>query len=609
MKNVKRILCIVLSVIILSFSVGTSWFDSNHMEKVEATGVEEIATIALSAAAMYAICYYVGTVAYTYAPIETQSLSDTQITSTGYALIQSAYLSGALNNPALMSAPIVAFLDKAGQSYLYGTEAIKEVAETELTVIMGGKKPDNDDNNNDDDDTTTDNQGGIVDNVVHMFGNVKELSACVSLVFGGVLGSIIKDEYNNYMNGDESIYSEWDSTFVTSDDIHKQWSGTTYNASIFLHNTYTYKSPYESVTHSYIQKRWFNTPVDFPMAVYHYTTVDASGMINHFLFPIRLYNGKVTTYWKDDYVSTWVDGKQSSNNVAGSGSWSWDYNDYGTWSTDYIHNLTCSLSGNIPIFSTKIAAETYLKNYGEGYENALNYVKPYHIADWLSSDWSGTLLDPLTGLQGLSNLSNIARHQGLNALGDSFNFSQFADFLRDYFANLGTNILPEVDPSQAPIVYPVDTPYPDYTYDPSINPAIKPSPSTGTNPTTPTDPDLGNDPIINPTPNPDTTYPIDDIVPDSITDFSDISGNLEYKFPFCIPWDIHYLFTVLADTPKTPIFRLPLYIERYDIHEEIVIDMSQFEVLSKISRLFFSLLYVYGLINWTVKIVSIRKEE
>lgn len=191
MKVLKRILCIALSVIILSFSFGTSLFDSNHMEKVEATGIEEIAAVTLSAAAMYAVCYYLGTVAYTYAPIETASLSDTQITSAGYALIQSAYLSGALNNPALASSPIVGFLDKAGQSYLYGSEAIKEVAETEFFVIMGGKKSDD----NDDEDTSSDSQGGIIDNVVHMLGNVKELSACVSVAFGGILGTIIKDEY------------------------------------------------------------------------------------------------------------------------------------------------------------------------------------------------------------------------------------------------------------------------------------------------------------------------------------------------------------------------------------------------------------------------------
>ena len=89
----------------------------------------------------------------------------------------------------------------------------------------------------------------------------------------------------------------------------------------------------------------------------------------------------------------------------------------------------------------------------------------------------------------------------------------------------------------------------------------------------------------------------------------DVVGGFKNKFPFCIPWDLQYLYSILADNPKTPVFKLPLVLERYGIHEDIVIDMSNFEGLSKISRLFFTLLYIYGLINFTVKVVLVRKEE
>lgn len=84
---------------------------------------------------------------------------------------------------------------------------------------------------------------------------------------------------------------------------------------------------------------------------------------------------------------------------------------------------------------------------------------------------------------------------------------------------------------------------------------------------------------------------------------------MKYKFPFSIPWDIHHIFTVLADTPKAPYFELPLVIERYGINEKIVIDMSRFQVLSDLSRSMFSMLFAIFLINLTFKVVAMRKEE
>lgn len=107
----------------------------------------------------------------------------------------------------------------------------------------------------------------------------------------------------------------------------------------------------------------------------------------------------------------------------------------------------------------------------------------------------------------------------------------------------------------------------------------------------------------------DETIDIPEVVPDIANNFSDISVDLKNKFPFSLPWDIYYLFIVLADTPKTPYYEIPFVYERLGFDEKIVIDLSDFETLSKLSRLFFSLLYAYGLINWTVKIVSVRKEE
>lgn len=84
---------------------------------------------------------------------------------------------------------------------------------------------------------------------------------------------------------------------------------------------------------------------------------------------------------------------------------------------------------------------------------------------------------------------------------------------------------------------------------------------------------------------------------------------LKTKFPFCIPWDVYALISFLAQEPETPVFRLPLKIERLGIEEYIEVDMSQFKVLSDISRTLLTLVYCYALLNLTMKIFPMTKEE
>ena len=62
MKYIKRVLCIIMCVVVLSLSVGTEYFDANHMARVDAAAEGTVA-VGLSVAAMYAICYYMGPVA------------------------------------------------------------------------------------------------------------------------------------------------------------------------------------------------------------------------------------------------------------------------------------------------------------------------------------------------------------------------------------------------------------------------------------------------------------------------------------------------------------------------------------------------------------------
>ena len=144
----------------------------------------------------------------------------------------------------------------------------------------------------------------------------------------------------------------------------------------------------------------------------------------------------------------------------------------------------------------------------------------------------------------------------------------------------------------------------DIPVDDTGNPAVpRPypwNPDIPTNPDTPANPgiDIPEDSVVD--------IPIEDIVPTVNDSFGTISGTLRYKFPFSIPWDIQYIFSKLADTPRAPVFELPLHIESFKIDETITVEMNRFQVLSDMSRTMFSMLFAIYLINLTFKVVGMR---
>ncbi len=88
----------------------------------------------------------------------------------------------------------------------------------------------------------------------------------------------------------------------------------------------------------------------------------------------------------------------------------------------------------------------------------------------------------------------------------------------------------------------------------------------------------------------------------------DAANLMKTKFPFCIPWDVYLIIGFLAEEPQTPVFRLPIKLERLGIEEYIEIDLKDFETLSSISRTLLTVLYCYGLLNLTMKVFPVAKE-
>lgn len=109
---------------------------------------------------------------------------------------------------------------------------------------------------------------------------------------------------------------------------------------------------------------------------------------------------------------------------------------------------------------------------------------------------------------------------------------------------------------------------------------------------------------------------IKDLISDVTSGVSAVSSTMaeaadlmKTKFPFCLPWDVALLVTFLAHEPQTPVFQLPIIIENFGIEEHIIIDMTQFSAISSLSRTMLSLIYCYGLINLTFKVILMVKEE
>lgn len=81
------------------------------------------------------------------------------------------------------------------------------------------------------------------------------------------------------------------------------------------------------------------------------------------------------------------------------------------------------------------------------------------------------------------------------------------------------------------------------------------------------------------------------------------------RFPFSIPWDIAAFVAALSAPPETPYYEIPITLERYGIDERIVIDLGDFEIISKISRTFLTIIWSMYLMNLTLKFTDVKNKS
>lgn len=584
----KKLLIYILSVFILSLSIGDVFIRINDIDTSYAA-----APVALGLDAMYSICEYYGSVFLSYTCGRSMpELSSDDVAELGHDLMLALTgFDGIFEPDIVYESPFMTVVVDNGQPYVFGSEALQEVAETDFTVIQGGKNDgDGDDNDDDDDDKN--------DNIIHFpkAADAARKFFAMTTVGAAAVSAVIKAEYAKWVNGDaDNILDPFFVKYpaVTQADVAEQSTGVFY--------TYNWNSFFTCNNVGY------NGVVDYRVESCVYSGASSYRTAGYYLKdsvnPSTINGETVLVYEKDVRISTGTDGYIGSlpggsvltssidgkKTITNSSSWVTSYSWYSRKIIPGYFNGSFSFSANFPIFATQAAAEAYLKN-GTGYENALNYANPYRNADWLQDDWAGELLDPLTGLTALSNWYNLARHQGLNALGNDPSIQDLLNYLRDYFANLGTDVLPEVDPSFAPVKYP--STLPDVSIDPGRNPAVIPSPGSGTKPDSGTTPNPGTDPD-----------PGADPLPGVDIDPMDYQTELRGLFPFCIPFDFVALLNTLDADPVAPCFTYPVSIPALDYREDITLDMSVFDDVAKVIRICEKVSFLIFLMFATSKVI------
>lgn len=584
MKIFKRVICVFMSVLILFFTVNNSYFSLHKMDYVEAasSGTNE-----LTYKMMYYICFYVGSVAWSYfCTGESPDVSKDDIAEFGHKVIQEAVAPPYEGDLILDDEPVMGMVAPSRQPYVYGRRSLDDIANTLWVVIMNDvNDPDDDDDDdkeeqptsNPEEKPTTETDPKIKEQVKLDFtvsaDNVTSTFWMMSALGANVIAQGLSRLYDKYLDPD-----------IDDDPVTEMMNKI--NETSF--------TGYDDV--------WINDAQQYNIKAYSYwKEVNGSSQINEFStmsrYRVHIIHGSDNSYSfkKDNNDPITLPLHQITYNSNGS----LRYDGSASLSMVYYPAQgSLTFSSNLPIFES---AEAWAEALQSGdYTGALNYARQYQIADWLQDDWSGELIDPLTGLNAAGDWFYLARHEGLNkAFGNGVNVGVgiAQNYLRDYFGNLkedkGLEYDPVANPLPDPICYPADMPEPviDPNASVALTPGVRPGTNPGLNPGTDPDPS----PSTNPSPTPSPGEGIDNTKP--VVDLSKF-------FPFCIPFDLIHLVQALDADPVAPKWTLKLEPPQFPVEWEVTLDLSEFESLAKIFRAGETLLFVVGLILITRGIIK-----
>ena len=550
----NKLLAYVLSVVILSVSVGDAFIVTDDISTVEATSAVVVG--GFTVASLAEICLLVGAVAVTVYCAGEVIENREEIARFGYNLINSA--------SDTVDGWILSMTNTSGQEYVYGSEALDLIRDTQWEVIQGGLPPD-DDNNND----KGDGNKPVKDPMQDLW-NFTALGATWVMTH-------LEDLYRKWVNGEELTPAEQTalepllSATCNQYDVAAQWNG---NFDYAAKGTYSYTDS----RGDHIVMTYDLSGIDAsPVAAYYHVDVE-----NGVSFPtVSFYQyNKSFGIVRFSFSMSGVTATRNGMRVTASGSVVYGLGSVVSGSQD----ISLSYGLNFPVFSSYIDMENYLLGTGP-VTNALNYARIYREADWLQDDWAGVLIDPLCNLGlTLSQLLAIAQQLGLHAIGNNLTPQELYELLKDLLPGENLGVLPEI-PS-----LPVPVPDPDLApiYLPS--PDAHPIPDPGTKPDPGKDPDPGTDP--NPDPGTETEIEI-----------SDYQVDLRSIFPFCIPFDFIALLNVLDADPVAPCFTFPVVIPALDYRENVILDLSIFDDVAEVIRICEKVSFLIFLMFATSKVI------
>lgn len=213
------------------------------------------------------------------------------------------------------------------------------------------------------------------------------------------------------------------------------------------------------------------------------------------------------------------------------------------------------------------------------------------LSDESLTDWTDALSQPFAdGSLLIDGAEDIASLQDVTV-----------DTLPEIYPEIYPEYQPDVDFSQYPEIYP--------DYDPVTNP--NPVPAVEPDPERVVENVVEN--VIVPDgavePLPDVNPDIEPDVESDILDTGNLAGvtfSLSDYFPFCIPFDLIDAVRLLASKEAVaPRWEWTLDVDLfgYGVHHTFVLDMSQFEDLARVMRVFETLFFVVGLIVITRNII------
>lgn len=444
-KFCKRLLILLLSVFIVFSSVSNASIKARAMPWVGY----------FAAHSLYEIVLYIGCAVVTVAGIGYAYENRDALAELGKNFVDSIDLANA-DGWYMGTSEDENYLT----SYVYGTEALKEVQNSSWEVIQGGgQTPKNNQDNDGDGDKDFDDRSLELNNVsfwaTHSFAefiynNVKD--AVTEVHEGRHVGSSSKDNFlANYFNlalAYDGI--KYDGTYPMN--------GSKYTGkAVVMHDSYKYFISYE-----------------------HYSKV--GGYVENGRFGLRCLNS-TGSFATSLAPTTQVYQLNSSGQ--------YEFIRTNTTAGDF----TCvTFSANIPVFPSIEQANAYVLGNADD-SSAINKPnsKVYTVADWLQEDWNHPL-DFLTGIRTLGDLTTIAGALSNQALINQLNGLGWIEALNQLLAQYAalpatvTNPTylpdnsgrPDLDPGQLPGNGTVPNPEPD---------PVEPTPSPE-EPEEPDDPEL-----------------------------------------------------------------------------------------------------------------------